>query len=360
MTVSYAIVVPTLGRSSLRRLIESLDVALSTAPVLPFQVVLVHDTAAGGGPLDLGAPSQRLASRLAAIPGEGRGPAAARNAGWAAAVAPTAPDWIAFLDDDVLVPAAWATALVADLSQLPEDVGGSQGRVRVPLPADRPPTDWERNVAGLERAAWATADMAYRRTALEAVGGFDTRFSRAYREDADLALRVEAAGWKLVRGGRMVDHPVRPADRWVSVRLQRGNADDVLMSALHGRDWRRRASAPPGRRRRHAAVTAAGLAALGGWARGRPRLALAAAAGWAAGTAELASARIAPGPRSRHEVLTMVATSAAIPPAAVAWYVAGLVRWRRLLLPGTGGGASAAGSSTAGSADQGRRERGAP
>ena len=32
--------------------------------------------------------------------------------------------------------------------------------------------------------------MAYRRAALVAVDGFDERFPRAYREDADLALRV--------------------------------------------------------------------------------------------------------------------------------------------------------------------------
>ena len=59
----------------------------------------------------------------------------------------------------------------------------------VPLPTDRRPTDWERNTAGLAGASWITADMAYRRTALEAVNGFDERFPRAYREDADLALR---------------------------------------------------------------------------------------------------------------------------------------------------------------------------
>src|ERR687885_130646 len=101
----------------------------------------------------------------------------------------------------------WCAALERDLSELPWDVAGSQGRVRVPLPRGRRPTDWERNVAGLERARWATADMAYRRSVLEELGGFDERFPRAYREDADLALRAIAAGYSLVRGTRTVDHP---------------------------------------------------------------------------------------------------------------------------------------------------------
>ena len=42
--------------------------------------------------------------------------------------------------------------------------------------------------------------MAYRRAALESVHGFDERFPRAYREDADLAVRVRRAGWRLTRG----------------------------------------------------------------------------------------------------------------------------------------------------------------
>ena len=80
-------------------------------------------------------------------------------------------------------------------------MAGSQGRLRVPLPAARPPTDWERNVAALEGARWATADLAYRRAVLAEVGGFDERFRRAYREDADLALRVVRAGYRIEQGG---------------------------------------------------------------------------------------------------------------------------------------------------------------
>ena len=44
--------------------------------------------------------------------------------------------------------------------------------------------------------------------------GFDERFPRAYREDADLALRVRDAGWTLHAGARTARHPVRPADAW--------------------------------------------------------------------------------------------------------------------------------------------------
>jgi GT2 family glycosyltransferase len=260
------------------------------------------------------------------LQGAGAGPAAARNVGWRASEAP----WVVFVDDDVVPTETWLSDLEFDLMSAPLDVVAVQGRVTVPLPADRRPTDWERNVTGLETARWITADMAVRRSALEKVGGFDERFPRAYREDADLALRLQAEGGKLTVGRRRVMHPVRPAPWWVSVRLQAGNRDDALMAALHGPTWQGD-GARPGRRRRHLVTTTCGLAALAGAGLRRPALAWVGLAGWLAGTAELAVARILPGPRTPGEVGAMVATSVALPPVATWHWLAGLASRRRLL-----------------------------
>jgi histidinol-phosphate phosphatase family protein len=290
-------------------------------------VFVVDDRRDADGPLALGDVPSPIGERVVVLRGGGRGPAAARNVGWRASSA----DWIAFLDDDVVPEAAWLARLREDLDGLPVDVAGSQGRIEVPLPRGRRPTDWERNVHGLERARWATADLAYRREVLLEMGGFDERFPRAYREDADLGLRVTAAGYRVVTGTRSITHPVRPADAWVSVRLQRGNADDALMRALHGPEWRARADVPPGRRPRHLLVTAAALLAAGAALTGRRGLARTAAAAWALGTAELAWARIAPGPRTGEEVRAMLATSAVLPLAATWHWLAGWARVPRLL-----------------------------
>ncbi|WP_448614572.1 HAD-IIIA family hydrolase [Modestobacter sp. URMC 112] len=300
---------PTLGRPSLDVLLDALAAASGPRPA---ELVLVDDRPAGA-PLQ---PDRPGLPPVRVVRTGGGGPARARNLGWRTA----RTDWVAFLDDDVVPDPDWYERLADDLTALPADAAGSQGRVRVPLPADRRPTDWERGTAGLATSSWITADLAYRRAALAAVGGFDERFPRAFREDSDLALRVMDAGGRLTRGERWITHPVRPVDRWVSVRVQAGNADDVLMRRLHGPTWRERASAAVGRRPRHLAVTAAGLAALGLAAGRRPRAAALAALGWAAGTAEFAWARIAPGPRDRVEVTTMLATSALIPPLAT-WHV---------------------------------------
>jgi histidinol-phosphate phosphatase family protein len=318
------IVIPTAGRPSLEELLGAL--AASTGP-LPWRVFLVDDRPEPRGSLLPDGPPSRLASRMEVLRGRASGPAAARNVGWRASRA----EWVAFLDDDVVPDPGWLSRLSEDLAKLDSDVAGSQGRVRVPLPESRRPTDRERNVKGLERSRWITADIAYRRQVLEEVGGFDERFPRAYREDADLGLRVTGAGYRIVSGRRSIAHPVRPSDRFVSVRLQAGNADDVLMRALHGPDWRRKAGIPAGRRPLHLLTTAAGLAGLAGFLAGRRKLGAVGAAGWLIGTAELAWARIAPGPRTREEVATMLLTSALLPAAATGHWLAGLLRRRSLL-----------------------------
>jgi HAD superfamily hydrolase (TIGR01662 family) len=313
-----SLVVPTIGRLSLDVLLDALAAASGPRPA---ELVLVDDRPSGSPlrPDRPGLPPVRM------LRTGGGGPARARNLGWRAARTP----WVAFLDDDVVPDADWFERLAEDLTGLPTDVAGSQGRVRVPLPADRRPTDWERGTAGLATSAWITADLAYRRAALAAGGGFDERFPRAFREDSDLALRVMDTGARLVRGSRWITHPVRPVDRRISLRVQAGNADDVLMRRLHGPSWRERAQAPLGRRPQHAAVTAAALAALG-LVRWKPRVAAAAAAIWLAGTAEFAWARIAPGPRSGDEMATMALTSVAIPPLATWHWLRGMVQHRRV------------------------------
>jgi HAD superfamily hydrolase (TIGR01662 family) len=319
-TALTTVVVPTVGRPSLRVLLEAL--ADGTVPV-PGPVLVVDDRRDGPDltkQLDgVDLPGLRV------LRSGGGGPARARNIGWRHSSTP----WVSFLDDDVVTDPGWSADLVLDLTDAGPGVAGVQGRLRVPLPPDRRPTDWERSTAGLATASWITADLSYRRAALSQVGGFDERFPRAFREDADLGLRVTEAVGAIVPGRRGTTHPVRPADDRVSVRQQAGNADDYLMAALHGPDWRERAHAPRGRRSRHVATTAAGLLAAAALVTGHRRVAATAGLGWLAGTAELALARIAPGPRDRDEVRRMVLTSLAIPPAATWHSVRGALAHRR-------------------------------
>ena len=323
MTVD--VVVPTVGRDSLWRLLSALGDGVGPRPG---RVLVVDDRRDRSRAL-------AVPGWVEVVPGRAAGPAAARNLGWRRATSA----WVAFLDDDVVPPAGWLADLARDLDGLPGEVAASQGRVRVPMPDGRRATDWERNVRGLETARWATADMAYRRDVLSLVGGFDERFPRAYREDADLGLRVVRAGYRIVAGRREVAHPVRAAGWAISLRLQAGNADDVLMRGLHGRGWQEAAGVAGGRRPWHLLVTGLGLLAVASdglarhtSARGAWRwVAGAAGLGWLAGTVELALARILPGPRTSGEVATMAVTSVLLSPVATWHWLAGWV-WLPWLL----------------------------
>ncbi|SES43972.1 glycosyltransferase family 2 protein [Lentzea albida] len=295
--MSYSVVIPTVGRPNLDVLLDTL--AGGDGPE-PCEIIVVDDRETG------------------------LGPAAARNTGWREARG----DWVAFLDDDVVLAPDWKARLSEDLADLPPDVGASQARIVVPLPADREPTDAERGTAGLATAHWITADMAYRREALARAGGFDERFPRAYREDAELALRVQDLGYRIVRGERVTTHPVKPATFLTSVRDQRGNADDALMRRLVGPRWRARIGGKRGRFPAHLVTTASGLLAVLCGVLGFRRAAGAFGAVWAGRTAWFAMARIAPGPRDADEVVRMLVTSALIPPVACWHRLRGEVRHR--------------------------------
>lgn len=312
MTIETTIVIPTLGRASLWVLLDAL--ANQTVPL--HRPVIVVDDRPDGDDLVVG---DRTID-VEVVRTGGGGPARARNIGWRHTRTP----WVSFLDDDVVPDLQWYRDLIADLRLLedyPEqEIVGSQGRLTVPLPEGRRPTDWERGTAGLETSAWITADMTYRRDRIAAVGGFEERFRRAFREDADVALRLGADHGSIVTGSRHVTHPVRPSDDWASVRAQAGNADDILMRAVHGRGWHERARAPEGRRQAHLAITAAGALGVAGLLSRRRRLAAAGAMGWLAGTAELAWHRILPGPRTTDEIRRMLLSSAAIP-AVATWHL---------------------------------------
>jgi histidinol-phosphate phosphatase family protein len=318
MNQTFDVVIPTTGRASLRRLINALG---ESSGRLPREIVIVDDRAGPALQLDFDLPGS-LAARIKIVRSGGGGPARARNAGWRACCSP----WVAFLDDDVVPSASWLDDLAADLEGLPASIAASQGSISVPRTWSGKPTDWERGVRSLETAAWITADMSFRRGALESAGGFNPAFPQAYREDSDIALRLLRGGWGLTRGRRRVAHPAGAAPRFASLRKQAGNADDATMRWLHGRGWRREVDAPAGALRWHFATTVAMCAMLLALASRRKRAALATGSTWLFHYSRFAFNRIRIGPWTPPEVAEMAATSVLIPPLAVHHSLRGHVR----------------------------------
>lgn len=323
MTPSYTVVIPTIGRPSLNRLLAD----LCGGDRLPAGEVILVDDRPG--------PARPLWPEAGFLPvtvlrSGGRGPAAARNVGWRAG----RTEWVCFLDDDVVTGENWCARLEADLQAAGPEVVGSQARIVVPGPANRRPFDDERRTLRLAGAQWITADMAYRRDALVACGGFDERFPRAYREDADIALRLTRAGGTITVGARETMHPIPASARsgvLSSVAAQRGNRDDALMRRKHGRGWRAAIGEGRGRLPIHGITCGAGLLAVLGLIVGHRPLLRAGGLGWLGLTAEFALRRIAAGPKSRREIAAMVVSSALIPPVAVAQRIRGALRFRTAL-----------------------------
>ena len=330
MSVSVDVVVPTIGHDSLTLLLASLD---GPPDRLPSRIILVDDRRAPRRPLPFGAISPELRVRLHLVSGAGRvrlhllsgggrGPGVARNLGWQASDA----DWVVFLDDDVVPCRGWIAELARDVAALPANVAASRGRVRIPHLSERPrghETPPGQNVDG---GHGASADIAYRTSVLRRVGGFDERFVAASSEDVDLALRLRAIGLRIVTGHRTVVHPDWPTSPWTNLWAQSGNADEPLMRTLHGPRWRDAVAIPEGAFARHVVVTAAGMLAVAGAALGSPFVTAGGLVAWLGGTAAFARRQLEARPRSRTDVAGTLATSAAIPAAAVWHRIAGELR----------------------------------
>lgn len=251
-----------------------------------------------------------------------QGPAAARNAGWRHARAAV----IAFTDDDTMPDARW---LEAGLDALANGAAAASGAIVVPLP--KRPTDYEADAGGLAHAEFATANAFVRRDALATVGGFDERFTAAWREDSDLQFALLRSGVRIVRANdAVVVHPVRPARWGVSLSQQKKSRFEALLYAKHRRAYKRRiARKPP---LDYYAIAAAASVALIGAACRIPSIAEAAVLVWFALTAGFFTRRMRGRSRDWRHVAEMAATSVAIPFLSIYWRIRGAIAYRTWFL----------------------------
>ncbi|HEX6598552.1 MAG TPA: glycosyltransferase [Gemmatimonadaceae bacterium] len=321
--IECTVVIPTYRRADLlERCLEALT--HQSLPAHEYEVVVVDDARSDA----TRAQVERLRDRGGAVrylrpEGDTRGPAAARNAGWRGA-----RGWlIAFTDDDTVPDAEWLSAALSAFTSGERRLDAAWGRIEVPLPER--PTDYERDAAGLERAGFVTANCFARRDVLEALGGFDERFTSAWREDSDLYFRLLGAGRHVEHlGEALVVHPVRPASWGVSVRQQRKAAFDALLYKKHPALFVEHVR--PARPALYYPAVLALCVACVGAATGAVSIAAGGWAAWAALTGAFAARRLRGTSRAPRHVAEMAVTSAVIPPLSLFWRVRGAVQHRVL------------------------------
>lgn len=179
---------PTYQRADrLARLVGALE--RQDHPADRFDVVVVDDASTDHTSQVLEAARARGAIDLhhLRMPRNG-GPAPARNRGWRGARAPV----VAFIDDDCTPDPGWVGAMVRAFDRN-DRLGVAQGRTRA---ADGPRGAWTvAREIGDETPWFEGCNIAYRRAALEATGGFDEAIGW-YGEDTSAGWKVVEAGWE--------------------------------------------------------------------------------------------------------------------------------------------------------------------
>jgi hypothetical protein len=317
-----SVVVPTYRRPG--RLIRCLEALLEQTLACERYEIIVCDDAPD--PVvqellaDLSAVGRGLA-RLRYFPvSRTQGPAGARNVGWRAARAPV----IAFTDDDTVPDPAW---LETGLAALVPGLDAVSGRIVMPLPT--PLSDAQRDAGRLQAAEFVTANCFVRRDALARVGGFDERYSLAWREDSDLHFSLLARGCRIGRAGQaVVVHPLRPIPFAAGLGMQRKVMFDVLLYCKHPVQYRQRIRPHPPWF--YLLVTVSALTALASLAAGWRAGALAAGACWLVLTSGFFLYRLRGTVLSGRNLAELALTSALIPLLSIFWRLAGMWRfgWR--------------------------------
>lgn len=325
MSITVSVVVPTFRRPALlERCLKAL-LAQDFAPAA-YEILIVDDAACKETALQVERWARRAAEcgrKIFYLATTGQcGPATARNLGWRAAQG----EIIAFTDDDCVPTSGWLSAGVAAFTN---DIMAVSGRIRVPVPPN--PTDYEYDAAHLEQSEFATANCFYRREALLAVGGFDERFTAAWREDSDLFFLVLERGFRYaVCENAMVIHPVRPARWGVSLAQQRKSMFNALLYKKHPALYRQRIQPLPPLH--YYCMVGAWLVISLGLIGQSLWLILAAFAFWSLLTSRFCLQRLASTSHAPAHVSEMIITSMLIPPLALFWRLRGMVTFRVLFL----------------------------
>jgi glycosyltransferase involved in cell wall biosynthesis len=322
MSAKISVVIPTYCRPQLLlKCLHALDI--QDFPKEDYEIIVVSD---GPDELTMAAVNElahhNLLLHFLSLPMKG-GPAAARNKGWKYA----AGTLIAFTDDDTIPDRQWLSNIWRQYKG--ERLIAYSGRIKVPKPER--PTDYEQNTAGLETADFVTANCCCTKESLELVGGFDERFSMAWREDSDLEFRLRMHNVPVVRlDEALIIHPVRAAPWGISIKEQKKGMFNALLYKKFPQLYRRYIQPSPAWNYYLMVlcffILTASLSAAWYWP------AMAAFIIWISLLLTFMVKRLSGTSRAPGHVVEMIVTSAIIPFVSVYWQLYGAWKYRVLFL----------------------------
>ena len=323
--MSVSVIVPTFKRPVL--LFRCLEALLSQDfDPSEYEVIIVDDAACDQTRCLVEKYAKRASLRGCTIlyiaVTDTHGPAAPRNIGVHAACG----EIIAFTDDDCIPSSGW---LKAGIMAFDDEVVAVAGQIIVPLPPS--PTDYEYNASYLAYSEFVTANCFVRRNALLSIGGFDERFTAAWREDSDLIFTLQERGacCKTAQDA-VVIHPVRSAQWGVSIYQQRKSLFNALLYKKHPAQYRQKVQATPPWN--YYAIASSLLVTLIGVISTSWLLGCFALGTWILLTSRFCLARLKNTSHTPSHIFEMIITSCVIPLLAIYWRLRGALKFRVFFL----------------------------
>jgi len=243
-------------------LARCLDALLAqTAAPQDFEILVINNNSSDGTAALLAQRCQQLRNlpsgqrpQLRYLFENRQGLSVARNT----ALAESASDWIAYLDDDAIASPDWVAHACRDLPRLPADIAVVGGPIEPILDAPLPDwlPDWLEPYLTIidlgdqprqsdQESLFAGANVTFRREALQQLGGFSPQLGR---RGTNLASNEEVYLWQLLRrsGWRCAYLPSLPVRhqvelerlhyRWLMRRMHAQGRSDTAMQRLLGAD----------------------------------------------------------------------------------------------------------------------------
>lgn len=220
-----SVIIPTFNRYELlEKTLQSIN--RIDYPISKFEVIVVDDGSTDQTEIMVTELSAKIRYKIIYHKQKNAGVTKARNTG----IELSSHEIIAFISDDVTVDEKWLTIGVKKF--LNPKVGGVEGGV---IATEKEKiTPFTHQTEALTPRRFVGANIFFRKTTLEEIGGYDTRFCYHIREDTDIALSILKKGWIIESDFESkVYHPTYKSKYWGAYKEATDGFTEGLLYKKH-------------------------------------------------------------------------------------------------------------------------------